>query len=77
MSTLLRMEANDVEALGSRAPDATVILLITESTQITGLWTAHCSHLTGGLSCAWASVYERDIQQINRHKSIEENRRKV
>ncbi len=43
------METNDVEALGSRAPDATVILLITESLQITKLWTADSSHFKGGL----------------------------
>ena len=47
------METNDVETLGSRAPDATVILLITESTHMASVRADHravdSSHLTGGL----------------------------
>lgn len=51
MSTLPHMESNNAEALGSGAPDATVIPLITERIQprrgpITELWAARSSPAT-------------------------------
>ena len=49
MNTLLHMQNNNVQAVGSRAPDVNVILLITESSQITKLWKTNSRHLTGCL----------------------------
>lgn len=66
MSTLVHMETNDVEVLGSRVPDVTVILLITESTQ--SLRADHraldstLQSLHRWPLCVWASVYERDTK---------------
>lgn len=70
MSALLHMETNDVEALGSGAPDATVIQLITERAQslrglITELWTAHSSHLTGGL-CMCGHLFIRGTHTVDK-----------
>lgn len=70
MRTLPHMETNAAEALGSRTPDATVILLITESTRFSGadhrapdstLQPPHRWPL-----CAWASVYTRETHAVDK-----------